>query len=549
MSESTTKLTRGELRPLGVWTPANTAPVFGGQPLSERARRVREAVHIVAHPQSGHLGIASGGQPTAGQFSPGNSEYLWMATLPPLYPEWLGNRAFCEAHGVRFPYVAGAMARGIASADMVIAMARAGMLSFLGTAGLSPQRVERDLEIIDGAIGGQQLPWGANLIHSPNEPQVEQQVVDLFLERGVTTVSASAFMRLTPPLVKYAATGLVRDEQGRVQRRNNVVAKVSRTEVARRFMEPAPAPILDKLVQRGELSEEEARLAREVPVAEDITAEADSGGHTDGRTLAALVPTLSNLADEITTQHNYDRGIRIGAAGGIGTPGAVASAFSLGASYVLTGSINQCSREADVVPEAKAMLADADTTDVATAPSADMFEIGAEVQVLSRGTMFASRANLLGKLYGDFDSLDAIPDDKRQQLEKQVFRTSIDDIWEQTRDFWQHQDPEEVEKARNNPRHKMALVFRWYLGKSSRWPIDGNSDRRLDYQLWCGPAMGAFNDWVDGTFLEDPDQRGVVQMALNLLEGAAQISRAQQLRSYGVHLPESAFKFEPRPLQ
>lgn len=548
MTGSDSQPTRGQLRPLGLWKPTHGAPVFGGQPLVDAVGHFRETAHVVAHPETGHLGVGAGGQLAPGRVDADASDYLWMATLAPLYPEWLGNRAFCEVHGVRFPYVAGAMARGIASTDMVVSMARAGMLSFLGTAGLSPARVEHDLDVIEDAIGGQNLPWGVNLIHSPNEPDVERQVVDLYLERGVTTVSASAFMRLTPPLVRYACKGLTTDADGRIRRRNRVVAKVSRAEVARRFMEPAPASILEKLVQRGELTEQEARLARRVPVAEDVTAEADSGGHTDGRPLSALLPSLADLAGEIAREHGYERTPRIGAAGGIGTPAAVASAFSLGADYVLTGSINQCSLEADVVPEAKQMLADAEQTDVATAPSADMFEIGAKVQVLSRGTMFASRANLLGKLYADFDSLDEIPDDKRRQLEKQVFRTSIEDIWDKTRSFWSERDPEEVEEAEANPRHKMALVFRWYLGKSSRWPIAGESDRRLDYQLWCGPAMGAFNQWVRGSFLEDPAERSVVQMALNLMEGAARVTRAQQLRSYGVHLPETAFQFEPRPL-
>ena len=549
MADAISEPTRGELRPLGIWTPKAEAPAFGGGQLVDRVHRVRETIHVVADAKTGHLGVGAGGQPQPGQFSASPGEYLWMATLPPLYPEWLGNRAFCEVHGARYPYVGGAMARGIASVEMVVAMARAGMLSFLGTAGLTPDRVARDLDRIEDAIGAQNLPWGVNLIHSPNEPHVEQQNVDLYLQRGVDTVSASAFMRLTPPLVRYACSGLRTDGQGRVIRANKVVAKVSRAEVARRFMEPAPKSMLDKLVARGQLTETEARLAQQVPVAEDVTAEADSGGHTDGRPLTALLPALVDLADEISTRHGYDRTIRIGAAGGIGTPAAVAAAFGLGASYVLTGSINQCSVEADVVDGAKRMLADADQTDVATAPSADMFEIGAKVQVLSRGTMFASRANLLGRLYADYDALDDIPADKRQQLEKQVFRVSLDDIWEQTRQFWSSEDPQEVTKAEQNPRHKMALVFRWYLGKSSRWPIVGDETRQLDYQLWCGPAQGAFNRWVEGSFLEDPSQRGVVQMGLNLLEGAARITRAHQLRTYGIHLPAAAFKFEPRPLQ
>jgi len=46
----------------------------------------------------------------------------------------------------------------------------------------------------------------------------------------------------------------------------------------------------------------------------------------------------------------------------------------------------------------------------------------------------------------------------------------------------------------------MALVFRWYLGNGSRWAVEGTPDRVQDYQIWCGPAMGAFNRWVQGSF-------------------------------------------------
>jgi hypothetical protein len=40
----------------------------------------------------------------------------------------------------------------------------------------------------------------------------------------------------------------------------------------------------------------------------------------------------------------------------------------------------------------------------------------------------------------------------------------------------------------------------------------------------------------------------VVQIALNLLEGAAVVTRAQQLRSYGVPVPAGGFQFVPRQL-
>jgi hypothetical protein len=60
--------------------------------------------------------------------------------------------------------------------------------------------------------------------------------------------------------------------------------------------------------------------------------------------------------------------------------------------------------------------------------------------------------------------------------------------------------------------------------------------------------MGAFNRWVRGSFLEDPAQRGVVQIGRNLLEGAAVVTRTHQLRTAGVAVPASAFCVRPRRL-
>jgi GT2 family glycosyltransferase len=95
----------------------------------------------------------------------------------------------------------------------------------------------------------------------------------------------------------------------------------------------------------------------------------------------------------------------------------------------------------------------------------------------------------------------------------------------------------------------MALLFRSYLGQSSKWAIQGLYERRMDYQIWCGPAMGAFNSWVEGSFLERPENRTVEQVARNLLEGACQCTRAQQLRTCGVPMPKEAFLYHPQRLQ
>ncbi|SFL07608.1 PfaD family protein [Paenibacillus sp. 1_12] len=465
-----------------------------------------------------------------------------------MYPEWLGDRSFLNVHRVRFAYIAGEMANGIATTQMVIAMARNGMLGFFGAGGLSPERIEQAIIEIQSALDPEGMSWGINLIHSPNEPLMEEKTVDLFLRRGVVRVSASAFMGLTPAVVRYACSGLHLDAAGTIRRKHYLFAKVSRPEVAKHFMSPPPARMLEALLAKGQLSEEEVRLAAHLPLAEDITVESDSGGHTDNRPLAALFPTILGLRNELMRNFAYTKPIRIGASGGIGNPAAAAAAFALGAAYIMTGSVNQSAIESGLSTEGKKMLAAADLADVIMAPAGDMFEQGVKVQVLKRGTLFSSRGFKLQELYRTYRSLEDIPREEILKLEKEVFQEKLENIWQDTQQFFQNRDPGQITKALEDPKRKMALIFRWYLGKASRWAIEGTEHRRLDYQIWCGPAMGAFNAWVKGTFLELPDRRTVVQIALNLLEGAAVITRAQQVRSHGLNVPQEAFAFIPRPL-
>lgn len=522
---------------------APEAPAFAPAQLREAAHRVRETAYIVREPSGGRIGVSFDVRHLDAA-----SGFEHLATLPPMYPEWLGDRAFCETHGLRFPYVGGAMANGITSPEMVIRLARAGMLGFLGTAGLSLERMADYIDRTAAALSPHHLPFGANLIHSPQEPALEMATVELFLSRGVRRVSASAFMRLTPAVVRYAVRGLFRDVHGRVQRSNFLFAKISRPEVAEPFLKPAPQKLLDQLVAEQKITAEEAALALEVPVASDITVESDSGGHTDRRPLGPLFSVIARLRDDLQREYGFAAPVRLGAAGGLGTPQAVAAAFGLGAAFVLTGSINQASVEANQSPAVKALLAQARFADVTMCPAGDMFEMGVEVQVLKRGNFFAARARRLFEVYSTYPSIEAIEPEVREKLEREIFQQPIEAVWQKTRDFFTSRDPQEIERAERDPRHRLALVCRWYLGLSSRWAIEGVEGRQLDYQVWMGPAQGAFNDWARGSFLEALEARHVDQMALNLMEGAARITRASQLRAFGAAIPPDAFDHQPLPL-
>ena len=523
------------------------SPAFGGSAIAAALQAPRSTMYVIKNLVDGGIGVGTGGT-LSHDHTPASGAWPLLGVLPPLYPEWLGDRSFNEVHGTRFPYVAGAMANGIASTQMVIALAHSGCLAFFGAAGLSLKRVEAAIDELQAALNPSNLPWGVNLIHSPAEPENEAAVADLLLRKGVRCVEASAYLALTPAVVRYACSGLRRAANGVIERRNRVFAKVSRAEVARQFLEPPPAAILQTLLDAGLLSAEEVALAVHLPLAEDITAESDSGGHTDNRPLGALLPSLAALRDQICGERNYPRPIRLGAAGGLGTPAAVAAAFALGAAYVQTGSVNQACIESGLDEGARLMLAQAQMSDVIMAPAADMFEMGVKVQVLRHGTLFAPRALKLYELYRSYAALEAIPASERKKLEQNVLRASFSEAWAATRSFWLGRDPAQVARAEADPKHLMALVFRSYLGLSSRWAIDGVTARSSDFQIWCGPAMGAFNSWVRMSFLSDPAQRTVVQVARNLLEGAACITRAQQLRSFGAPVPASAFDYRPRVL-
>ena len=329
--------------------------------------------------------------------------------------------------------------------------------------------------------------------------------------------------------MRYRTHGIYRDGDGSIITPNRIIAKISREEVAARFFAPPPEKYLRLLVETGELTAQQAEWSKEIPMAQDVTAEADSGGHTDNRPALALLPTILSQGIRFQAQYNYQQRLRVGLGGGIATPASAAAALSMGAAYLVTGSVNQACIESGTCDEVRQLLAEVHQADITMAPSGDMFEMGVNVQVLKRGTMFSMRASKLYELYRAFGSVDDLPVEERAKLEKTIFRAPLSEIWESTRSFFAQRDPRQIERAATDPKHQLALVFRWYLGQSPVWASRGESSRRIDYQIWCGPAMGAFNEWSKGSFLANVAQRQVVPVALNILFGAAVLLRANQL--------------------
>jgi len=535
---------------LGWWIQGEEKPGLGHDAVYSAIKQVGKPIYVID--AGGQIGITRGGDVVnAGLPSsdPASRErqFPWIAFVPPVHPASMGSSDFMRTFGLRYPYVVGAMANGITSTTMVEAAGRAGMLGFYGAAGLAIPQIETAIQHLQAKMDD--LPFGFNLIHSPGDPDLELETVHLYLRHGVRLISASAFMNLTLPLVYYRVKGIQKNAYGITATPQKIIAKISREEVAKKFLAPPPGKFIRQLLERGWITSQEARLAETIPMADALTAEADSGGHTDNRPALALLPTMISLRDWAITKFNFDTPLGIGLGGGIATPESAAAVFAMGADYIVTGTINQACREAGTSDTVRQMLSEAGQADVTMAPAADMFEMGVKVQVLKRGTMFPLRAGKLYELYTAHDTYEDIPESQRKILERDFFRRSFYEEWAHTRQFFLDRDPKQIERAEKNPKHQMALVFRSYLGQSSNWANTGEASRKIDYQVWCGPAIGAFNQWVKGSFLESAHNRKIVVIALNILLGAAIVTRRQWLRQQGIFLPDAPTRIEPLELE
>jgi len=142
---------------------------------------------------------------------------------------------------------------------------------------------------------------------------------------------------------------------------------------------------------------------------------------------------------------------------------------------------------------------------------------------LRKGVFFPARANKLYALYQRHNSLADIDLKTQRQIQEKYFKRSFDEVWAETRAYYLKTLPEVIEQAEQNPKQKMALVFRWYFVHTTRLALQGSDEQRVDYQVHCGPALGAFNQWVKGTALADWRNRHVADIGELLMQETAKL--------------------------
>ena len=432
--------------------------------------------------------------------------------------ELLGSEEYRRDYNLKYAYAIGGMYRGISSKEMIVRLGKARMISYFGCGGLRLDQIESAIVYIQKNLNKGES-FGMNLLNNIIDPKIEEKTVELFLKHGMRNIEAAAYMQITPSLVRYRLNGLEK-ENGTVTIKNRIMAKISRPDVAELFLNPAPEGIVKKLLKEKKITAVQAELSRQVPMADDLCVEADSGGHTDKGVTSTLLPVILKLRDDMMLKYEYLKKVRVGSAGGIGTPEAAAAAFILGADFILTGSINQCTVEAGTSDRVKDLLEQMNVQDTEYSPSGNMFEIGAMVQVLKKGLFFPSRANKLYSLYRQYDALDDICEKDKKLIQERYFKKSFDEVY---KDVKLHYPKRVIERAEQNLKQKMALVFRWYFNHCTSLAISGSKEEKVDYQIYCGPALGSFNQWVRGSNLESWRLRHVDKIGEKLMVETAEV--------------------------
>ena len=156
---------------------------------------------------------------------PDTGEYF---LLPNMTAKDFGDAEFRKTYGLQYALYGGAMANGIASSDMVIALGKAGCMGSYGSGGMRPEVVAQEIDKIKAALSGK--TYMVNMLSNRNA-QAELALAELLLQKDVPAVEASAYITPSEALVYYRLKGIRRTADGQIVIPHKIIAKVSREEV------------------------------------------------------------------------------------------------------------------------------------------------------------------------------------------------------------------------------------------------------------------------------------------------------------------------------
>ncbi|MER6530589.1 ACP S-malonyltransferase [Streptomyces sp. NPDC001508] len=414
----------------------------------------------------------------------------------PVSKERLGAARFRERYGAELAWVASGTGDGAVRGEVCREARAAGMAAF----------ADPVLDASDGASYGEagRQGWGTGLRPGPDA----EELVTQLLAHEVRYVEADYPHGPDAALVRFRFTGARRGPAGTPVAVRHVIARVTGLDQAAAFLRPPTPALLAELVRTGGLSAEEAEAARDLPVASDLAVQTPQGWHTDGADVYQLLPSVAVLA----AHGPGPEPVHVGLRGAVGTPEQAATAFALGAAFLVATSLTACAPAARLAEGLKHTLARAGDDDVTWAPTERHATLGVRARVVRHGTLFPARAGLLHRLLREHRYFADVPEQRRRHIEEQVLGRPVTEL---------------PAADRADGRVRTADVFRWYARETARRTAGGDPVRPLDHQLPCDPELTHFNRATAGTALAEWAARSPDAVAGHVLTNAAELLAAR----------------------
>ena len=440
----------------------------------------------------------------------------------------LGSNLFRQNYQAKYAYMVAGLQGGAMSYEMLKTLRINNILGFLGT---SIVPLADTLRIVEAAKQDHlPMPYGLTVMYDQLVAIREEQVLALAAKNDIPYIEAVGYLQPSTALVRYKFSQVAQSATGKAYSPRKIFARASRPEIAQMFLSPPSAKVLAQLTAEGVLTPQQAEMAKQLPIADELIIEGNSGWNYLEYTPEVLLPLIENLRDQLLEEHQLNHRAGLGVAGDIGSPHSAVTAFMLGADFVVTESVNCCTQQAALSAEAKDMLQAASVQDIEYAPSLHQFELGGKEKVLRKGVFFPARAGKLYELYQSHASIDEIGAKDKEKLAERYFKLPLAQVWEEAKTQICLQDQALIQKAEANPKYKMALMFRWYLWRGWQAALSGEPDNKVNYHISCSPALGACNHWLKGTGMENWQNRDVVALADKIMADTAALADEQTRR-------------------
>lgn len=428
------------------------------------------------------------------------------------YEGKLGDREFMKKYNINLPYIVGPMHKGVSGYEFVKRLSDNNILSFVGTRGLSVDETQKIVVKLRGRKN-----YGVSVDYDSFDKEHEKQIFELLIREKISVIQASSYFNLTENLVLYKLYGAKKNSNGENCIPNKIFLKTTRPEIAELFMTPVPENMLKKMHDEGKLSEEQVEIAKSIPLADEIIVVSFGADKTGSIPVNSFLPQVIAKKNALIKKYGYSENIHVGAAGSIGDPVSALDAFLLGADFIMTGSVNQCTAEAEISDMIKNKLQKVEIQDTEIIPTSHVYEIGMKMQVLKKGVFFTARALKLYEIYNKISKIEDIEPELLAQIQDKYFGKSIDAIYSEIKN---ELSEKEIDRAETDSKFKFGLIIYWYYNYCTECAIRNDNVQNLNCLIPVSCAMGRINNFLEKTEYSDWKNRHPDIIAKLIMSGA-----------------------------